>query len=193
MPSFSIPSRNTRWSRIALYGRFPFASFPNRAVLYHVTTCRQIRVFQSQQPRPSISSQLTTASLDHILNAFMTDLTTVLPSFSTQPYVRLLRSLESNNVTTADLISQDHAEIAKRAQLPLAEIQKLSADILNALQTSLGIKDDFNTSEGDTSLRKSGIDVLKPLDYISTLDDHLDRALGGGVPVGYVTEVTGER
>jgi DNA repair protein RAD57 len=28
---------------------------------------------------------------------------------------------------------------------------------------------------------------------ISTLDDAMDMALGGGIPTGYVTEVTGER
>lgn len=28
---------------------------------------------------------------------------------------------------------------------------------------------------------------------ISTLDDDMDRALGGGIPAGYITEVTGER
>jgi DNA repair protein RAD57 len=130
---------------------------------------------------------------DHIPNASMTDLTTVLPSFSTQPYVRLLRSLESNNVTTADLISQDCAEIAKRAQLPLPEVKRLSADILDALQAALGIRDTGDASGSSGSLRKSGSDVLKSWDTISTLDDQLDQALGGGIPVGYITEVVGER
>jgi DNA repair protein RAD57 len=123
----------------------------------------------------------------------MTDLTAVLPAFSTQPYVRLLRSLETHHVTTADLISQDCAEIAKRAQLPLLEVQRLSADILDALQTSLGIKDVGTEAERSGSLRTQGREVLKSWDTISTLDDELDLALGGGIPVGYVTEVVGER
>jgi DNA repair protein RAD57 len=123
----------------------------------------------------------------------MTDLTAVLPAFSTQPYVRLLRSLETHHVTTADLISQDSAEIAKRAQLPLLEVQRLSADILDALQTSLGIKDAGTEAEPSGSLRTQGRKVLKSWDTISTLDDELDQALGGGIPVAYVTEVVGER
>lgn len=130
---------------------------------------------------------------NHVPNASMTDLTAVLPAFSTQPYVRLLRSLETNHVTTADLISQDCVEIAKRAQLPLLEVKRLSADILDALQTTLGIKDAGSGAAPNNWLRKSGEEVLKSWGSISTLDDELDLALGGGIPVGYVTEVVGER
>ena len=123
----------------------------------------------------------------------MTDLTAVLPAFQTQPYVRLLRSLETHHVTTADLISQDCAEIAKRAQLPLLDVKRLSAAIVDALQTSLGIKDAGTEVEPIGSLRTQGRDVLKLWDTISTLDNQLDLALGGGIPAGYVTEVVGER
>ena len=130
---------------------------------------------------------------NHIPNVSMTDLTAVLPAFSIQPYVRLLRSLETHDVTTADLISQDCVEIAKRAKLPLLEVKRLSADVLGALQTSLGIKDASTEVDPSGSLRTQGGDVLRSWDTISTLDDQLDLALGGGIPVGYVTEVVGER
>ncbi|RDL38542.1 uncharacterized protein BP5553_02882 [Venustampulla echinocandica] len=126
----------------------------------------------------------------------MTDLTTVLPGFPTQQYVRLLPSLEKHCVTTADLLTQDWIEIAKRAQLPLLDVKRLCNAVLDALQLDLGIgavEDGDRTQESHNSrLRKSGRDLVDSWNTISTLDDDLDRALGGGIPAGYITEVTGE-
>jgi DNA repair protein RAD57 len=123
----------------------------------------------------------------------MTDLTFVLPGFETQPYIRLLPSLEKNQVTTADLLTLDSVEVAKRAQLPLLDVKRLSNGILEALKTNLGINGFGNGAKAPSSLRKTGKDLLNSWNTISTLDDGLDRALGGGVPTGYITEVTGER
>lgn len=127
----------------------------------------------------------------------MTDLTAVLPSFPTHKYVRLLPSLEKNLITTADLLTLDSAEVAKRAQLPLLDLKRLSAAILEALQGTLGIPGEKIAEEQNGvqifALKRSGKDVLNAWNTISTLDDDLDRALGGGLPVGYITEVTGER
>ena len=121
----------------------------------------------------------------------MTDLTTVLPGFPTQQYVRLLPSLEKNLITTADLITLDVAEIAKRAQLPLLDLKRLCNAVLEALHVSLGVSD--TQAPATASLKSSGVDVINSWNTISTLDEALDRALGGGIPTGYITEVTGER
>lgn len=121
----------------------------------------------------------------------MTDLTAVLPGFPTQQYVRLLPSLEKNLVTTADLLTLDCGEIAKRAQLPLLDVKRLCNAVLDALQGDLGIREGDEAQQ--SSLRKTGKDVLNSWSTISTLDDELDRVLGGGIPSGYITEVTGER
>lgn len=123
----------------------------------------------------------------------MSDLGTVLPAFSTQPYIRLIRSLEINNVTTEDLILEDCAEIAKRARLPVKEVRVLSADIIDAVQVNLGFKDAEPGAEPTASLKTSGKDVLQSRGTISTLDDQLDVVLGGGIQVGQVTEIVGER
>jgi DNA repair protein RAD57 len=123
----------------------------------------------------------------------MTDLTVVLPSFPTHQYVRLLPSLEKNLVTTADLLTLDCVEIAKRAQLPLLDVKRLCNAVLEALQNSLGIADGNDEARLSSLLRKTGKDFLNSWSTISTLDDGLDRALGGGIPSGYITEVTGER
>jgi DNA repair protein RAD57 len=124
----------------------------------------------------------------------MTDLTAVLPDFPIQQYVRLLPSLERNQVTTADLLTLDCVEIAKRAKVPPLDVKRLCNAILKSLQINLGVKD----VEGDTLLstsilKRSGKDILNAWNTISTLDDQIDQALGGGIPTGYITEITGER
>lgn len=124
----------------------------------------------------------------------MTDLTAVIPDFPTQQYVRLLPSLEKNLITTADLVTLNVAELAKRAQLPLLDLKRLCNAVLEALHVSLGAQDAFNEAPGTaSSLRKTGKDIVDAWNTISTLDDELDLALGGGIPTGYITEVTGER
>ncbi|KAH6717867.1 P-loop containing nucleoside triphosphate hydrolase protein [Leptodontidium sp. MPI-SDFR-AT-0119] len=134
----------------------------------------------------------------------MTDLIAVLPGFPTQQYVRLLPSLEKHQVTTADLLTQDCTEIAKRASLPILDVKRLCNAVLDALQASLGVKEDEQVEgngdqDGNTalrgtgaSLRRSGEALVSSWGTVSTLDEDLDRALGGGVPTGHITEVTGE-
>jgi DNA repair protein RAD57 len=122
----------------------------------------------------------------------MTDLTATLPGFPTHQYVRLLPSLEKNLVTTADLLTLDCVEIAKRAQLPLLDLKRLCNAVLKALQGDVGIAENEEAQQ-ISILRKTGKDLLNSWNTISTLDDDIDLALGGGIPTGYITEVTGER
>jgi DNA repair protein RAD57 len=125
----------------------------------------------------------------------MTDLTTVLPGFDIQPYARLIPSLEKNLVTTTDLLTLDAVDIAKRAKLPLLDLKRLCNDVLQSLQKT------FETAEDDVAqvsqlaqpLAQTGNQLLAAWNTISTLDDTLDHALGGGIPTGYITEITGER
>lgn len=104
----------------------------------------------------------------------MTDLLQILPAFPTPAYARLLPSLEKAHVTTSDLVTQDVAEIAKRARIPLLDLKRLCDAVLQALQSDV---------QADKLVGGN----------ISTLDDVFDEALGGGIPTGYVTEVAGER
>ncbi|KAH8820522.1 P-loop containing nucleoside triphosphate hydrolase protein [Xylogone sp. PMI_703] len=117
----------------------------------------------------------------------MTDLNVVLPDFATDKYIRLIPSLEKNRITTTDLLTLDFIEVAKRANLPLLDVKRLCNDVLQALQTSLGV----DGGEG-SELKKSGRQIWDRWNTISTLDEKLDAALGGGIPTGYITEITGE-
>jgi len=124
----------------------------------------------------------------------MTDLTAVLPDFPTQSYARILPSLEKNQVTVADLLTQDCIDVAKRAQVPLLDVKRLAAAILQALQANLGLQEPENGEQScTTTSRKTGKELFNSWSTISTLDDGLDGALGGGIPTGYITEITGER
>lgn len=149
--------------------RASFESF----IYFHTIRSFDLRI---QRPKCLISS--------------MTDLTAVLPGFPTQQYIRLLPSLEKNLVTTVDLVTLDVAEIAKRSQLPPVDLKRLCNAVLEALYVSLGVDD--SQAQGNASL-KTGNDTVNSWSTISTLDDELDLALGGGIPTGYITEVTGER
>jgi DNA repair protein RAD57 len=121
----------------------------------------------------------------------MTDLSAAIPGFPTQQYVRLLPSLEKNFITIADLVTLDVTEIAKRAQLPLLDLKRLCNAVLEALHISLGVED--CQTYRNASLKRTGKDIVNSWNTISSLDKELDLALGGGIPTGYITEVTGER
>lgn len=133
------------------------------------------------------------------------DLLLVLPGFVTKPFAHILPPLERAKVTTVDVITLDSLEIAKRARVPPADVRRLSSCIVEALHTDVGFeKPQTNTgaSDGpsssinpDAASRTIGSSTKRTSQWntISTLDPAMDALLGGGIPTGYVTEVTGER
>lgn len=135
----------------------------------------------------------------------MTDLLSTLPDFPIKSYTHLIPSLEKNLISTTDLLTLDALEIAKRAQLPILDLRKLANHVTEALHEDLGFQDVGSDSSGNPAVRSSdqidqakrckssGREITGQWQTISTLDDAFDNALGGGVPVGYVTEITGER
>ena len=132
----------------------------------------------------------------------MTDLLHTLPDFPTKLYTHLIPSLEQHLITTTDLLTLDAVEIAKRAHLPVLDVRRLANHVTAALHQQLGlsVNNDANYvlpvaqgSKNEAALRKSGNDLSLQWTTISTLDRDLDTALGGGIPPGYITEITGER
>lgn len=120
----------------------------------------------------------------------MTDLLQVLPHFETRPFSHLLPSLDRALVTTSDLLTLDAHHVAKRAQLPAGELRRLVDALVPALHQQLGFGADATTEDASSPALSSPTPAWR---CISTLDDGLDAALGGGIPPGYVVEVTGER
>jgi DNA repair protein RAD57 len=133
----------------------------------------------------------------------MTDLLSTLPDFSTAAYTHLIPSFEKNGITVADLLTLDPIEIVKRCPLPLLDVRQFVKDVIRALQKDVGIRDASHTTSDDLWAQQDQQEVSRPVQAwrntmgrwsaISTLDDAMDMALGGGIPTGYVTEVTGER
>lgn len=135
------------------------------------------------------------------------DLLSILPGLSTKKYTHILPSLERKHITTVDLITLDTLEIAKRAHVPPADVRRLCADVLEALHRDLGFereqaKSKTQDEEGASSSVQDdprlipGPSTKLDLSHwstISTLDPALDVLLDGGIPTGYLTEVTGER
>ncbi|KAJ5862231.1 hypothetical protein N7455_006299 [Penicillium solitum] len=132
------------------------------------------------------------------------DLLLVLPGFVTKPFAHILPPLERAKVTTVDVITLDSLEIAKRARVPPADVRRLSSSIVEALHTDVGFdkpQTNLGTSDGPSSsiinpdVANRTISSTKRASQwntISTLDPAMDALLGGGIPTGYVTEVTGE-
>jgi DNA repair protein RAD57 len=136
------------------------------------------------------------------------DLLSVLPDFSTKSYAHILPPLERSKITTVDLITLDTLEIAKRAHVPPTDVRRLSAQVIEALHADLGFEksradiEASPDSELSSSINPDTVTVApgpatklqtSRWDTISTLDPAMDELLGGGIPMGYVTEITGER
>lgn len=130
----------------------------------------------------------------------MTDLLHVLPDFDTTAYAHLLPSLDKALISTNDLVTLAPAHVAKRAQVPAAELRKLVHHVVRQLHRHLGFGAeeplDSTTTTTTTSssafLSASRNAPVQP-ECLSTLDPGLDHALLGGIRPGYLVEVAGER
>ncbi|KAK3387145.1 DNA repair protein RAD57 [Podospora didyma] len=128
----------------------------------------------------------------------MTDLLRVLPHFPSGQFANLISVLEKHGLTTNDLLTLNAADIGKRTQLPLLDLKRLCAAVLNSLHADLGVAPSSSSSSrsrpapASAALKNTAASLAAKWQTISTLDDALDAALGGGIPTGYVTEITGE-
>ncbi|KAF4836521.1 DNA repair protein rhp57 [Colletotrichum tropicale] len=120
----------------------------------------------------------------------MTDLSQLLPDFPVRQFAGLVQTLERHQISTTELLTLDVVDIGKRTQLPLLDVKRLCAAVVDALHRNFGPP--HLESDESPPLKRSLTDLQNQWSTISTLDDDLDRALGGGVPTGYVTEITGE-
>lgn len=116
----------------------------------------------------------------------MTDLRTILPSFPTANFPAIVPVIERHALTTTDLLTLHPADIAKQTHLPLLDLKRFIAAVQNSLF------DDLEATRVPVDLTATEGESAPGLACISTLDDGLDAALGGGVPVGRITEFAGE-
>lgn len=102
------------------------------------------------------------------------------------------------------MLTLEAADLSKRTQLPPLNLKLLCNAVLASLHADLGVasKDEGEQSEqeqeepspatGDNALRHHLSTLEAHWSTISTLDPVLDASLHGGVPTGYITEVSGE-
>ncbi|KAF7192955.1 DNA repair protein rhp57 [Pseudocercospora fuligena] len=121
---------------------------------------------------------------------------TVLPEFDISNHTHILPSLERAQISTADLLTLDALDVAKRAHVPPGEVKKLADALIDALHadtvsSSASSRDngEQNSSQSENSRNLSSI---RQRAMISTLDDDLDTVLGGGIARGHLTEIVGE-
>lgn len=127
----------------------------------------------------------------------MTNLLLVLPEFDVSPFSHILPSLEKALISAADLLTLDALDVAKRAQVPPGEVKKLADALLEGLHSEIAASSTLQRNGvagiDDGNEVRPDAPGLATLDAISTLDDQIDRNLGGGLLPGYLTEVVGER
>lgn len=95
-----------------------------------------------QQSNPPQNGPRVFSSFLFLRRVSMSDLTTILPGFDVRPYLSLIPSLERHQVTTAELVTADAVLIAKRSRLPILNVKRLCAEVLNALQRDPAVPGD---------------------------------------------------
>ncbi len=150
---------------------------------------KHVHVHSCHPPDPSIATRPLFAA--GCCSLQMSNILLVLPDFLVGKYGHILPSLEKALVSTADLLSLEAIDVAKRAQVPAGEVRKLTDALLEDLHRDVS-----------RSRRRYGEDATDPVEglkqdyspgFISTLDESLDASLSGGIAPGYLTEVVGER
>ncbi|KAG9532477.1 P-loop containing nucleoside triphosphate hydrolase protein, partial [Aureobasidium melanogenum] len=122
----------------------------------------------------------------------MSDITQLLPNIDTEPFEKVLERLEKANISSNDLMTLGAVDVARRADVSIDQVRELTASLITQLHAQLGFDDPDNDhyNEKDESAKSAKEDPT--WSHISTLDDDLDAALGGGFPAGQVCEITGE-
>ena len=97
------------------------------------------------------------------------------------PSSRILQALDNANLHTVDLLTLDPFEIHRRTQISIIDVQLLVKDVIATLSQSV-------EKNVKNALEREG-----ECGFLTTGDGRIDRLLGGGIPTGVLTEVTGER
>ena len=128
----------------------------------------------------------------------MTDLVSVVPDLDAASFSNILPSLERNGITCSDLLTLDAVEIAKHTHVPARDVRRLASVIVDALHVQFTADADRESTANAASLPSKALKTTArrlqgTWNCISILDERLDAALNGGLHVGYLTELTGER
>lgn len=117
----------------------------------------------------------------------MTDIYQVLPSLDTQPFKHVQQAVERKQWSVTEVVSNEATQLSRLGPIPLREIDRYQKAVKNGVKREL---DDVESTEL-LSYKKRKLD-WKSTHSVKLLEDKLDERLGGGVPVGQITEIVGE-
>jgi len=98
------------------------------------------------------------------------------------PSSRVLQALEKAGLCTIDLLTLDVFEIHRRTQLSVIDVQNLVRDVIFAL-----------TDTVEREQAKTAEERYHEFEFLTTGDQTINELLGGGIPIGTLSEITGER
>jgi DNA repair protein RAD57 len=122
----------------------------------------------------------------------MSDILQLLPNIDTEPFEKVLERLERANISSNDLMTLGAVDVARRADVSIDQVRELTATLITQLHAQLGFDALENAHEKEEYSSAKPAEKDSAWSHISTLDDGLDAALGGGFPAGQVCEITGE-
>ena len=106
----------------------------------------------------------------------------ILVSNLPTPSNRVVQALDNTGLQVVDLLTLDVFEIHRRTQLSVIDVQNLVRDVITALTGTI-----------EEECTKTAEERNAELEFLTTGDETIDQLLGGGIPTGALTEVTGER
>jgi len=106
----------------------------------------------------------------------------ILVSNLATPSSRVLQALDNAGLQVVDLLTLDVFEIHRRTQLSVIDVQNLVRDVITVLTGTI-----------ERECTKTAEERSQELAFLTTGDEKVDVLLGGGIPTGALTEVTGER
>ena len=106
----------------------------------------------------------------------------ILVSNLPTPSNRVVQALDNAGLQVVDLLTLDVFEIHRRTQLSVIDVQNLVRDVITALTGTI-----------EEECTKTAEERNAELEFLTTGDETIDQLLGGGIPTGALTEVTGER
>jgi DNA repair protein RAD57 len=105
----------------------------------------------------------------------------LLPEISQRVSSRVLQLVDNAGVSVVDVLTLDAVEVSRRTKLSVLDVQDMVKCVLDTL--GMEISTDVKTA----------VERERDFAFLTTGDEKLDRLLGGGIPTGSITEVTGER
>jgi DNA repair protein RAD57 len=95
---------------------------------------------------------------------------------------RVLQALDHAGLHVVDILTLDIFEIHRRTQLSVIDVQHLVKEVIAAITTNI-----------EAEQNKTALERDEEFAFLTTGDANIDKLLGGGIPTGSLTEITGER